>query len=438
MTGADVCFDSALPRLVKAVREAVPGVDFCRLRVIRDMQGRLFLLVPNDWDRETISSLRPRLVAALGPYSPGESAGAARLDDVLAGEELLAEPALLVWVEDAPVHLIERRAVGQDWVLPPEPPSAHPPRFVFYSLKGGVGRSTALMLWGRHLAELGQSVLLVDLDLEAPGLGAHLLPSDARPPYGTLDWLVEDLVGNTDRTPAANLIADSPLADAPGLWVAPALGTEAARHADNVLAKLARAYLESDEGTGFASRLSRLLHALEAHLRPDVVLIDSRAGLHESVAANLLHLDAEVLLFAVDLPATWEGYRYLFGHLRQLAPDTVAGEGFGVWRSRLRMIQARAAGTDAEKRRFASSAFGVWVDTLYDEAPVDQADPFSFDEHDGSAPHWPLTILRSDRFEAFHPLEQLADVGERAIEEVFGELFAGLDERLLALKEDSE
>lgn len=435
---ADVRFDTALPRLVQAVREAVPDVDFRDIRVVRDMQGRLFLVVPNNWDTGTISDLRQRLSAALGPYSPGEEAGAARSNDVLAGKELLAERALLVWVDDAPVHLIERRAVGQDWALPPEPSSAHPPRFVFYSLKGGVGRSTALMLWGRHLAERGQSVLLVDLDLEAPGLGAHLLPSDGRPLFGTLDWLVEDLVGNADRTPAADLIADSPLSHAPGLWVAPALGAEAARHPGNVLAKLARAYLESDEGAGFASRLNRLICALEGHLSPDVVLIDSRAGLHESVAANLLHLDAEVLLFAVDLPATWEGYRYLFGHLRQLAPDTVGGGGFDAWRARLRMIQARAAGTEAEKRRFSSSAFGVWVDTLYDEAPPDQGDAFSFDEHDEAAPHWPLTILRSERFEAFHPLEQLADVGERAIGEVFGELFAGLDERLLALKEDSE
>lgn len=53
-----------------------------------------------------------------------------------------------------------------------------------------------MMLWGRELVRQGRTVLLVDLDLEAPGLWApHMLEPDHRPSYGVLDWLVEDLVG---------------------------------------------------------------------------------------------------------------------------------------------------------------------------------------------------------------------------------------------------
>src|SRR5579872_4728623 len=40
----------------------------------------------------------------------------------------------------------------------------------FYSYKGGVGRSMALANIGTLLAKWGNKVLLVDLDLEAPGL----------------------------------------------------------------------------------------------------------------------------------------------------------------------------------------------------------------------------------------------------------------------------
>ena len=40
----------------------------------------------------------------------------------------------------------------------------------FYSFKGGVGRTLALVNVGAHLALQGKSVLLVDFDLEAPGL----------------------------------------------------------------------------------------------------------------------------------------------------------------------------------------------------------------------------------------------------------------------------
>jgi cellulose biosynthesis protein BcsQ/stress-induced morphogen len=42
----------------------------------------------------------------------------------------------------------------------------------FYSLRGGVGRSTALAYTSRILASRGRSVLCIDMDLEAPGLAA--------------------------------------------------------------------------------------------------------------------------------------------------------------------------------------------------------------------------------------------------------------------------
>ncbi|MBK9032247.1 MAG: P-loop NTPase [Myxococcales bacterium] len=42
----------------------------------------------------------------------------------------------------------------------------------FYSLRGGVGRSTALAYTAHILASRGKRVVCVDLDLEAPGLAA--------------------------------------------------------------------------------------------------------------------------------------------------------------------------------------------------------------------------------------------------------------------------
>jgi cellulose biosynthesis protein BcsQ len=43
----------------------------------------------------------------------------------------------------------------------------------FYSYKGGVGRSMALANVGVLLAKAGNRVLLVDFDLEAPGLPSY-------------------------------------------------------------------------------------------------------------------------------------------------------------------------------------------------------------------------------------------------------------------------
>ena len=40
----------------------------------------------------------------------------------------------------------------------------------FYSYKGGVGRTLACANFGLYLAKMGQKVVLMDMDFEAPGL----------------------------------------------------------------------------------------------------------------------------------------------------------------------------------------------------------------------------------------------------------------------------
>src|SRR5205823_3755864 len=53
----------------------------------------------------------------------------------------------------------------------------------FYSFKGGVGRTFALVNVAAELARRGRRVLLVDFDLEAPGLETfeRLRPSEPHP-----------------------------------------------------------------------------------------------------------------------------------------------------------------------------------------------------------------------------------------------------------------
>jgi Tfp pilus assembly protein PilF/MinD-like ATPase involved in chromosome partitioning or flagellar assembly len=70
--------------------------------------------------------------------------------------------------------------------------SGFPYIFTFYSFKGGVGRSMALLNTAYTLAGWGKHVLIVDLDLEAPGVSSFLKESkEFAPPAGkrTLDVL---------------------------------------------------------------------------------------------------------------------------------------------------------------------------------------------------------------------------------------------------------
>jgi hypothetical protein len=301
--------------------------------------------------------------------------------------------------------------------------------------------STALFFWGRHLVAQGKTVLLLDLDLEAPGLGAQLLPEADRPDYGVLDWLVEDLLDNpAAKSMLERMLAQSPLSASPGLWVVPATGLITNEHPGGFIAKLARAYLESagpGDGEGLAVRVRRLVERLEGQVRPDVVLIDSRAGLHETAAAAILHLDADVLLFATDQPTVWEGYRFLLAQLAQMAhvrPANVDDD----WRLRLKMVHAKVGRTQSDVDRFRSNAYQLWLDCLYDEAPADlgadestPSEPFTFALEEDAAPHYPLTILWDPRFEGFNPLEHLNAEAEAAVDATFGRFSAALDQRIL-------
>ncbi len=62
----------------------------------------------------------------------------------------------------------------------------------FYSLKGGVGRSTSLALVANILTTRGHRVVMIDFDLEAPGLSfAHPPDASESSTYGVLDYIYQ-------------------------------------------------------------------------------------------------------------------------------------------------------------------------------------------------------------------------------------------------------
>ncbi len=56
--------------------------------------------------------------------------------------------------------VVDRRIVGSGWMVKPVSIVSKPPRVVFASLKGGVGRSTALAVTAFDLASRGRNVLV--------------------------------------------------------------------------------------------------------------------------------------------------------------------------------------------------------------------------------------------------------------------------------------
>lgn len=438
-----VRFDDSLPLAADAVCEILGPDALAAGVVLRDATGRLAFFADQALDEASIAALTTRLRARLGPYARPDRVAACRED--FGAEAILRDPAAIhLMVSGRAVRLLDRRIVGADWQRPPAPGAAHPPRFVFASLKGGVGRSTALAVVAAELAAGGRRVLAIDLDLEAPGIGAMLLDDDTRPEFGVIDALVENGISALDDAFLADLTGPSALAGGNGrIDVMPALGARSMRNPGDVLAKLARAYVEDVGPDGavqtILDQVRDLVERAVAFARYDAVLIDARAGLHETAAAAILGLGAEVFLFGQDEPQTFEGYRALLSHLaRFLQPDNEAPE----WISRLNMVQAKLTATEAAARGdFAEQCERLFRDAGFGRRQIaPPSEKLSADEglgtfewnddlpdadvlpEEGWLPRQPLAVLDDPRFQRFDPKRKLDQFAAHVYREAFGEL----------------
>jgi hypothetical protein len=420
-------FDQTLPQVAKVLLEhvaALPAVG--PLLINRDLNGRIRLIAEASREhdpaaQQALASICRQLEQQLGAHAhPAERA-------------VLFEPDLTAAMDSAPsfllegfdqVRVIDRLATDSDWTrISPESNGA--PRVVFFSIKGGVGRSTALAATAWSLAQAGQRVLVLDLDLESPGLSSALLPAERRPTFGICDWLVEDLVDNGE-TVLADMTASSTLARDGEIWVVPAHGRDPGAY----VSKLGRAWMPKMQRDGqresWTERLARLIAALETRWQPDVILIDSRAGIDEIASSCVTGLGAKlVLLFALNGDQTWSGYRILFQHwLQSGVAQTI--------RERLQVVAAKIPelGTVDYVDELRELSFDLFTDELYDAIPPGEivGEHWNFDLADDGAPHQPWLIRWNRGFAALRSLHgRLKGIDPQEVQAVFGPFLDGLN-----------
>ena len=140
------------------------------ITLVRDLRGRIRILLPESkkyyHNKESeIKTLSEELSKSLGPY------GFAPEDIVLYTKDLSLQDSalqdyLVIYRDDCmTVNLLDRQVVGQDWLKGPYVRKTTNPRATFFGIKGGVGRSTALIIWAWFLAKQGRKVVVFDLDL---------------------------------------------------------------------------------------------------------------------------------------------------------------------------------------------------------------------------------------------------------------------------------
>lgn len=162
----------------------------------------------------------------------------------------------------------------------------------FYSFKGGVGRSMALANIAAHLAENGKNVLVVDFDLEAPGLSL-MFPTKADIP-GVLEFVHEYKESGVSPDVREYCYKVSLRNPASSLWVMPA----SRPMGDNTAALASIDWNDLyTHGNGYLM-IEDLKQQWKEYLGVDYVLVDSRTG-HtdvEGICTRQLP-DALVVLF---------------------------------------------------------------------------------------------------------------------------------------------
>jgi len=427
-------FDDSLPQLVATLISLVDR-DFVEAgTALRDASGRLSFVADraprDDNERETLSQA---LISSLGPYARTDRPISFRGDS--GTEPILAAPERLpVQVGDGFCHLLDRRIVGAGWLEAPMVVQNEPPRVVFATLKGGVGRSTALAVAAADLARRNRNVLVVDLDLEAPGLGDLLLDGDRTPEFGTIDYLVENGIGGVSASSLDAYIGSSGLTAAGGgrVDVLPALGRRSLNYPENILSKLSRAMIEDiveDRAVPVAEKISSMISRITEREQYDAVLIDSRAGLSELAAPAVLGLGATVLLFGTAQKQTIEGYRALFGALRLLAQRDKEQQRDAEWRTMLRPVYAKASLDPRVSERFIDDMYELYSEHIYDAegSGGDTPESLRFARDDVSAPHWPLIVPFSQSFVDFDPGRIPDQLTQSFYEQTYRTFLSGLE-----------
>jgi len=453
---ADVLFDDALPTLVR-ILAAHGGASFVeRGTILRDAVGRLtfFSRDPRTEPKEASAtkgttdeandsfSLELEADPLTSAVSEGLKEYARAHRPVVYSDESGASP-ILDSTERIPVqigelfcNLIDRRIVGAGWLAEPVGGLAHPPRLVFASLKGGVGRSTALTVTAADLARRNQNVLVIDLDLEAPGLGHLLLDASRLPNLGVIDFLVENGVGGVPEEMLREFVGTSSLTDPDGgrVDVMPAIGRRSMASPENVMAKLSRAMIEDvdeDRSVSVGEQVSTMICRIAGQASYDVVLIDSRAGLAELAAPAVTALGATVLLFGTAQTQTIEGYRALFAALQLLAQRDRIHDRSGEWRTALRPVYAKASMNSDTEEQFRDDLYELYSEYLYDaEEEVEgeaQLDLLRFSRDDRMAPHWPLVVPFNQAFVDFDPARRTGQLTAAFYEQSFRPLLDAVD-----------
>lgn len=402
---------SAVMLLITALRNAPPD---CKMVLIEDIYGKLRLVVwPGGAHQDLIDEIRKQL---------GEEVQGIWTDDIWTVSKEVSDTDKFVydntWKESKPhpdesrLRILDRyRSRGAwfspmdqpPWEKPVRPSTKQPPIVVFYSFKGGVGRSTALAAFAIHRARKGERVAVIDSDLDAPGIGTLLAADEegttAR--WGVADYLLEQPIGPVDFRDYYHACRREKVTGKGEIMVIPS-----GRVDSEYLGKLARLDFEPPRPEDKQKHpFFMLLQDVRTQLRPHWLLVDLRAGLAETagmVLGGFAHLH---VLFGTSSEQSWRGLRLIIERLgaQRVRADKQQGDCIMV-----QAMVARAPELNKQAtQRFADRARDEFTELYYAESGLDNF--WSIEDIESSdAPHVPVPIRYDEVLSDFRSIDEVA------------------------------
>ena len=312
------------------------------------------------------------------------------------------------------LRVLERHRAKTSWFeSPDEPPwtikkKNGVPICLFYSFKGGVGRSTALAATALHLATAGDRVVVLDADLDAPGVGFLLTGYDsATASWGIVDYLLEYPIlaenGGLDIGDYYHLCPSELVPGAGEILVFP-VGTFDDRYL-NKLARLDYGVPPDHPEHPFVS----LLKQINRDLAPDWILVDARAGLGDVsgfLTGGLCHFH---VLFGTLADASWQGIKQIV--------DRLGGNRVREGKSQAECLVAAAMIPRSQEAQYQESvewftdqARDVFSNHYYAEAGHQDNFWTMEDLENTDAPHVPIVLPYDERLALFRNLTEVDSI----------------------------
>ena len=328
------------------------------------------------------------------------------------------------------LRMLDRHLSKTGWFdAPTEPPwtlraKDAPPIALFYSFKGGAGRSTALAAVALHLAAAGERVAVLDADLDAPGVGLLLAGYDgAVASYGITDYLLEQRILGSPAGIGTDDYSHRYAADG-GVGTGEIVVYPAGRFDHRYMEKLARIdYGESPEGAPHPFVV--LLERIRRDLSPSWILIDARAGLGDVsgfLTGGLCHF---YVLLGTLAEASWRGLELI---LERLGGDRVRQDKA---QAECVLVASMVPRSDEALfrrcvERFTDRAREAFSEHYYAEPEAPDEFWTLDDLESADAPHIPVVLPYDERLATFRDLREVADPI------LLGSSYAELFERLRA------